>query len=167
MHSTPSILKMSVLGGALAVGLAVAGTGLSRTSDVLLSTAHAAPQQVAAQRVIVHLKQGTDNLHAVAMALELATEMAKKGAKITLLVDIEAVRIVDSRQPLGLRWGAHDHTIGQLYDGFVAAGGEILVCPHCAEAVGLRANDLRRGAKIASFDQVAAAVLAADKVLDY
>jgi len=167
MHSATSFFKSSVLGGALALGLAVAGAGLGHTTgDALLSTARAAPQQ-AAQKVIVHLKQGTDNLHAVSMALEIATEMAKKGAKVTFLVDLEGVRLADSRQPLGLRWGAQERTIGEKYDGFVAAGGEVLVCPHCAEAVGLRASDLRKGAKIGTFEQIAGAVLAADKVLDY
>jgi predicted peroxiredoxin len=167
MHSATSFFKTSIMGGALALGLAVTGAGLGHTSgDALLSTAHAAPAG-AAQKVIVHVKQATDNLHAVSMALEIATEMAKQGAKVTFFVDLEGVRLADSRQPLGLRWGAQERTIGQLYDGFVAAGGEILVCPHCAAAVGLRASDLRKGARIGTFEQVAAAMLAADKVLDY
>jgi predicted peroxiredoxin len=119
------------------------------------------------QKVIVHLKHGTDDLHAAAMAFMLATEMARQGAAVTLFVDLEAVRLVDSRQPLGLRWGIHERTIGQLYDSFIAAGGAILVCPHCAELIGLRGNILRRGTAIVPLDQIAGAMLAADKVLDY
>lgn len=167
MHSALSILKTSIMGGAIALGLAVAGAGLGPASgEALLSTAEAAPAATK-EKVIVHVKQATDNLHAVSMALQIATEMAKKGAAVTFLVDLEGVRLADSRQPLDLRWGAQERTIGQLYDGFVAAGGEVLVCPHCAEAVGLRATDLRKGAKIVTFEQIAGAVLAADKVLDY
>jgi predicted peroxiredoxin len=164
VHSAPSSFKSAVLGGALAFGvvLGLGGAGLSHANPA--PSPGAVTQK---QKVIVHLKHGTDDLHAAAMAFMLATEMARQGAAVTLFVDLEAVRLVDSRQPLGLRWGIHERTIGQLYDSFIAAGGAILVCPHCAELIGLRGNILRRGTAIVPLDQIAGAMLAADKVLDY
>jgi len=169
MHPIASSFKVSILGGALAFGLVLGGAGLSHAlGDAALLPAKVAPEAVAQkQKMIVHLKHGTDDLHAVSMALTLGAEMARKGAAVTLFVDLEGVRIADPRQPLGLRWGAQDRTIAQLYDNFVASGGEVLVCPHCAEAAGLRTGELRKGAKRATFEQVAETMLTADKVLDY
>ncbi len=54
-----------------------------------------------------------------------------------------------------------------MYDAFVKAGGKVLVCPHCAEVAGLKAQDLRPGAHLAkNLGELADAVLAADKILD-
>lgn len=170
MHSAPSSFKSAVLGGALAFGVGLGGAGLGHAKPAPSPPSPTVPAPGAVtqkQKVIVHLKHGTDDLHAAAMAFMLATEMARQGAAVTLLADLEAVRLVDSRQPLGLRWGIHERTIGQLYDSFIAAGGAILVCPHCAELIGLRGNILRKGTTIVPLDQIAGAMLAADKVLDY
>ena len=48
------------------------------------------------------------------------------------------------------------------------AGGKVLVCPHCAEVAGITAQNLRPGAHLAkNLGELADAVLAADKILDY
>lgn len=76
--ATSSLFKTSILGGALALGLAVVGAGLGQTGGAaLLSTTQAAPA-IAAQQVIVHTKQATDNF--------------------------AGARLADARQPLALRW---------------------------------------------------------------
>jgi sulfur relay (sulfurtransferase) complex TusBCD TusD component (DsrE family) len=120
------------------------------------------------QKVVVHLTHYTDGLHAAFMALHLARSMQESGAaEVTLFVDVEAVRLADRRQPQDLAWKAGG-TISTHYDGFVKAGGKVLVCPHCAEVAGLTSQSLRPGARIAAdLKEVANAILAADKVIDY
>jgi hypothetical protein len=39
------------------------------------------------------------------MALKLGTAMQEAGSYVTLFVDLEGVRVADSRQPQHLRWG--------------------------------------------------------------
>jgi predicted peroxiredoxin len=85
-----------------------------------------------------------------------------------LVLTLEGVRIADKNQPLNLRWGSSPMTLAQLYEQFVAAGGKVMVCPVCAEAVGISANDLRSGAQLAQENQdIANLILAADKVVDF
>jgi predicted peroxiredoxin len=123
----------------------------------------AAPPQAA----VVHLTHATDDLHAAFMALKLAGAMQEKGARVTLLLDLEGVRVADTRQPGDLVWG-HGEPLATYYDSFVKGGGKVLVCPHCAAAAGMDAKVLRPGAQIAKdVAELAALLLAADKILDY
>jgi predicted peroxiredoxin len=140
--------------------VAVVGSLLAASPGPVRATA-------AASSSVVHLGHGSDDVHAVSMALGIATAMAKRpGAKLTLFLDREGVRIADRRTPGNLRYG-HSKTLVELYDAFVAAGGEVLVCSHCAEAIGLTADQLRQGARIGSDEEVANRLLAADRILDY
>jgi predicted peroxiredoxin len=120
------------------------------------------------QTIVMHLKHGTDDLHAAFMALKLGTNLQKRGAQVMLVLTLEGVRIADKNQPLNLRWGSSPMTLAELYDQFVAAGGKVKVCPLCAEAAGLTASNLRSGAQLAQEDQdIPSLILAADKVMDF
>ncbi|NJL27596.1 MAG: DsrE family protein [Thermoanaerobaculia bacterium] len=119
-----------------------------------------------AQKVVIHLKHYSDNLHAVSMALKLGTAIQKKGGEVTLMLDLEGARLADARQPQDLRWGG-ETPMATFYEAFTNAGGKVLVCPHCANAAGLKEKDLRGGARIGTEDDLAQLILDADKVLDY
>jgi sulfur relay (sulfurtransferase) complex TusBCD TusD component (DsrE family) len=43
----------------------------------------------------------------------------------------------------------------------------VLLCPHCAQAAGITAKDLRKGAVIGTDEAVAEAFVSASKVIDY
>ena len=58
-------------------------------------------------------------------------------------------------------------TIADRYNRFVRAGGSVLLCPHCAENVGLTTAHLREGARLATSRQLVEAILKADQVIDY
>lgn len=116
--------------------------------------------------VVVHLTHYTDQLHAVKMAVHLALMMQTLDAEVTLLLDVQGVRLASTKEPQSLVWGKGD-PISVEYDAFVRAGGRVLVCPHCAEHAGISEGDLRLGAELGREKALAKAVLAADKVLDY
>ncbi len=118
------------------------------------------------QKVVIHLKHYTDDLHAVNMALKLGSALQKKGAAVTLMLDLDGVRLADARQPQDLRWGG-ETPIATYYEDFVRSGGKMLVCPHCAHAAGLTDENLRDGARIGNEGDLAQLILDADKVLDY
>ncbi len=130
---------------------------------------------------VVHLKHFTDDLHAAKMALGFANEFVKQGAKTTLLLSLEGVRLVDKSQPINMSWGligpsdakhASGHgggmqTMEGQYESFVKAGGKVLACPHCAASAGCEVKRLRDGAKFSGMDEMTALLLQADVVLDY
>lgn len=116
---------------------------------------------------VVHLSHFSDDLHAVFMALKVATMVREKGDDVALFVDLEGARLADRRLPAGMRWGTSDLTVGELFDAFIKAGGTVQVCPHCAQAAGITADDLRTGASILTADELATMLAAADKVIDY
>lgn len=128
---------------------------------------HAGASDAKTQNAVVHLSNLTNDLHAAFMAVKLGTAMQSGPANVTLFVDLEGVRLVDSEQPLDLRWGPGHKGLAEYYDAFVASGGKVLVCPHCANAAGIDSDSLRPGAQIATEAQLVDMLAGADKILDY
>ena len=118
------------------------------------------------QKVVVHLSHFTDDLHAVSMALALATNLQKAGAAVTLFLDLEGARLADARLDRDLGWGSGP-TVSERFGAFVEAGGSVVVCAHCAKAAGLDDGKLRKGARIGADDEVGKLFLGADNVVDY
>lgn len=116
------------------------------------------------QNVLIHLSNYTNDLHSVNMALKVGHMLSDADMSVTLFLDLEGVRLADKHQPQNLAWGTGD-SIEMLYNQFVSAGGNVLVCPHCAKAAGVK--DLRKGAVIADKDTLVKAITNADKILDY
>lgn len=122
-----------------------------------------APAKQKKQKVVVHLTRFSDDLHAVKMAVHLAARLQARGAEVTMLLDLEGVRLADTRQPIDLIWGKGDPISSELEE-FVKAGGKMMLCPHCAEHNGITPATLRPGASIGPIGEL---ILAADKILDY
>lgn len=119
------------------------------------------------QAVVVHLSHFTNDLHRPFMAVKVANLMQKGGADVTLFLDLEGVRLADSRQSIELLWGPSQTPLSSHYHDFVKAGGKVVLCPHCAHAAAIESGDLREGSAIASEDQLAVLLLQANKVIDY
>jgi predicted peroxiredoxin len=153
--------KMSQFLAGVFFSLALGATGVS------LIAAHADGRHGDhAQAIVIHLGHATDDIHSVDMALHMGTNLAKHGARVTLFLDREGVRIADQRLPIDtLTWG--ENNIGVDYDDFVAAGGQVLVCPGCAGNQSLTAEFLRDGAVLGTTDSVAQLMLSATKVIDF
>jgi predicted peroxiredoxin len=149
----------------LSVGLAVLAVMIASLASSDSSARGAPPADK--QKVVIHLKHFTNDLHAAFMALKVANWMQAKGAQVTLFVDLEGARLADERQSLNVRWGHGADPLSKYYDSFVKGGGNVLVCPHCAEAAGLDKKSLRKGATIGSEAEIADSLLAADKIMDY
>lgn len=143
----------------IALGLLVTGSASS-------AMAFEAQTSEKKQNIVIKLSHGTDDLHAVIMALKIGKMMQMKGAQSTLFFNLESVRLLDDRVPLNMSWG-HTQDIGKLYDDVVKSGAKVLVCPHCSAVAGLSAKNLRPGAQIAAEESMAEMFLKADKVIDY
>lgn len=126
----------------------------------IVSTAVAQDEQV----IVVHIGQYSNDLHATAMGLGLATMLLDKGADVTVFLDREGVRLIDAGQPV-LVFG--DSDTGQLLEEFVGGGGKILVCPHCAMLAGVEPDNMRHGAEMGVKESISELFLKADKVVDF
>jgi predicted peroxiredoxin len=162
-HLTTGLLTLSILLFPLTFPLAI---NAQQERKEQLTIAQKTPKKQ--QSIIIHLQNGTNDIHAALMALKVGNKLLEKGTKVTLVLTLEGVRIADTRQPLDLRWGMSDMTLSNLYEEFVKAGGEIRVCPLCAQATGLNVNLLRQGAQFAQEDNdIAGLILMADKVMSF
>lgn len=148
----------------LVVGATVDAISAIAVVDIRI---HAGASDAKTQNAVVHLSNLTNDLHAAFMAVKLETAMKSGPANVTLFVDLEGVRLVDSEQPLDLRWGPGHKRLAEYYDAFVVSGGRVLVCPHCANAAGIDCDSLRPGAQIATEAQLAKMLANTDKMLDY
>lgn len=161
----------------MAVGLLIGGTlftighfGVSLSTeaeDIIAPCTANAASESKKQHIVVRLGHYTDDLHAAGMAVGFAKTMQERGQKVTLMLTLEGVRLADARTPQDLKWG-HGDEIGKAFDGLRKAGGEIIVCPHCAEAAGIDEKSLRPGARFGKEgNDLVDVLIAADKVVDF
>jgi sulfur relay (sulfurtransferase) complex TusBCD TusD component (DsrE family) len=150
------------------IGLAVIATILAVAGMIVLAGSNAATVQAKVkQKVVIHLSHFSDNSHSALMAVHFAQYLQEHGSDVTLMLDVEGAKLADQRLAQNPGAGVNAQ-ISTHYDGFVKAGGKVLVCPHCAEAAGLTAQNLRPGARMGKdLGELADVILAADKTLDY
>lgn len=77
----------------------------------------------------------TDQIDKAAMAINFSTNiLTEKKIPVTIFLNVEGVRIADKNIP------EHKHATGQslkeMLNGFMDAGGQVLVCPMCMKNVG-------------------------------
>lgn len=152
----------------LSTGLIAAALGalpLAAGCAALTGPAYA-QEQAQQQAIVVHIGDFTNDLHSVFMGLSLATNLQNGGAGVTVFLDREGVRLADARERGDLTWG-DSGPASEALNTFTAAGGTVLLCPHCADLAGMSPADARPGTRFATHEEVAALFLAADKVIDF
>lgn len=144
----------------------VAGLALT-TAAVVPSTPAQAENTQKKQKFFFMLKEAPSNVNVSFMALGVAKMLAEKGHDVTLFLNIDAVRLVDKRQPLNLKFGMRDGTLEDVYNGLIKAGGKFIACPNCSKVAGLTKENLRPGAVFGNPKLVSTAILEADKIINY
>lgn len=95
--------------------------------------------------------------------LRLAHALAKNdpGAPITVFLMADAVLAAKAGQktPEGF------YNIERMLKRVIAAKGQVLLCGTCLDARGITEGELMEGARRSTMDELAAATIAADKVL--
>jgi len=156
--------KLLTIGFAL--GLSTAGV-----VGLLMAPGTTEAQQVAAPApkapTIVHLSNYSNNPHAAFMALQAAQALQNGGSNVILFLDLEGIRLADSRVPFEAGWGSADASTQKLYESFTKNGGQVLVCAHCASVGGLDAKSLRHDARMASGAEFANAVQSSAHIIDF
>lgn len=145
----------------------VVGVVLHTNAADVITPCNASAATAEKKHVVVRLGHYTDDLHAAGMAVGFTKTMQERGQKVTLMLTLEGVRLADARTPQDLKWG-HSEEIAKAYEGFLKAGSEVIVCPHCANAAGIDEQSLRSGARFGKEgNNLVDVLIAADKVVDF
>jgi predicted peroxiredoxin len=99
-----------------------------------------------ADGVFLHVSKGSDDTHAVEMALMLADKFSTSN-DVLLFFDQKGIEMVVKGAP-NLEMDPFDGS-DEVFDRLLDHDVEILACPACLQAAGYTEDDLRRGVKIA------------------
>lgn len=118
------------------------------------------------QPILVNITRGKNELHAVSMALGLAQSAIKNGRPAVVFLNVEAP--VFAAKDLGndVKYADFPPVKKMLAD-FVAMGGRVLVCGHCAHVVKLEQRDMIDGAQVRAHDELFAAMPPGTVVFSY
>ena len=152
----------------------------------MASVTHAADQNIAISfKQDIFTEQGFE---AACISLQLGTMLAKNGATVTLFPSLDGVRVANathlawadtfgsgvegSASGIG-QWQCHTSMgsapLSKVVNGFISAGGSMLVCPLCwnARYGGDENAVLIEGASIGNSTTLAELFIGADKILDF
>ncbi len=116
--------------------------------------------------ILVNITRGKNDLHAVSMALGLARSAIKSGRQAVVFLNVEAPIFATKDLSDDVKFGDFP-PIKQMLADFVAAGGRVLVCGHCAHVVKVGPQDLISGAKTVAQDELLAATPPGTVVFSY
>jgi copper chaperone CopZ/predicted peroxiredoxin len=116
--------------------------------------------------LLVNITRGTNDLHAVSMALGLAQSALKNGRKATVFLNVEAPRFAARDLSEDLH-GPDFPPVKKMIADFIAQGGRVLVCGHCAHIVKLDQKNMIEGAKIVAHGELLDALTPDTVVFSY
>ena len=135
----------------------------------LASTEQSTPASITAsdkQPILVNITRGRNDLHAVSMAIGLAQSAIKDGRKAAIFLNVDAP--VFAAKDLGDDIQFADFPpIKKMLADFVAQGGRVLVCGHCAHIAKLEQGNMIDGAKVLAHNELFAAMPPGTVVFSY
>jgi copper chaperone CopZ/predicted peroxiredoxin len=109
------------------------------------------------QPILVNITRGKNDLHAVSMALALAQSALKDGRTALVFLNVEAPVFAANDLGNDLKFADFPPVKKMLAD-FIATGGQVLVCGHCAHVVKLEQRDMIDGARVLAHSELFAAM---------
>jgi copper chaperone CopZ/predicted peroxiredoxin len=118
------------------------------------------------QPIVINITRGKNELHAVSMALGLAQSAIKDGRLAVVFLNVEAP--VFAAKDLGDNMKYADFPpVKKMLADFVAMGGRVLVCGHCAHVVKLEQQNMIDGARVLAHGELFAAMPPGTVVFSY
>jgi uncharacterized protein len=99
-------------------------------------------------KYLINSQYGTDDLEKATIAMIIASSAAAMDGETAMFLTSESVRLATKGGTDGLGVEGYP-AIGDLLDAYRDNGGQLWVCPVCAAARGIGADDLTDGAEIA------------------
>lgn len=101
-----------------------------------------------ADKYLLNLQHGPDDVEKATVPLIVASTAAAMDGETAVFLTCDAVRLATKGGADGLGVEGYP-AVGELLDSYRENGGQIWVCPVCANARGIGADDLIDGAEIA------------------
>jgi len=118
------------------------------------------------QPILVNITRGKAELHAVSMAIGLAQSAIKDGRQAIVFLNVEAP-VFAARDLSGEVKYADFPPVKNMLADFIAAGGRVLVCGHCAHVVKLKQEDMIEGVKLLAHGELFTAITPQTTVFSY
>ncbi|MBN1912121.1 MAG: DsrE family protein [Pirellulales bacterium] len=99
-----------------------------------------------------NITSGTNDVHPVTMALQLAGHALDDGRKVVLFFNVRGVDVPTTKLPDDLAF--HDKPVKKLLTDLIDRGAEVHVCPHCMKALGIDAKDLLPGVQVTNREKL-------------
>lgn len=103
--------------------------------------------------VIVTITRGEDDLHAVSMAIGLASNAIKAGRRSIIFLTVRAPILAAANLPTNVKF-ADFPPVKEMLESFVADGGELYVCGHCAGVWNVNESNLIKGATLLQHGEI-------------
>jgi len=135
----------------------------------LASAAQSAPSTLDGsnkQPILVNITRGKAELHAVSMAIGLAQSAIKDGRQAIVFLNVEAPVFAAKDLSGDVKYADFPPVRNMLAD-FIAAGGRVLVCGHCAHVVKLKQEDMIQGVKLLAHGELFTAITPQTTVFSY
>ena len=95
--------------------------------------------------VVVNITRSKEDLHAVSMAIGLASDAITAGRRSIIFLNVHAPVFAAADLPTDVKF-ADFPPVKEMLASFVAAGGELYVCGHCASILKITESKLMKGA---------------------
>jgi predicted peroxiredoxin len=115
--------------------------------------------------LLLNLTAGPEDLHSAFMGLAFAA-FAVEDRPVTVFLNVRAPALASTRTPASLGMSGKPPIREQLTV-LLEAGAKVLVCPTCAELLGVTAEDLLPGVEFATRESVFATIDAGAAVMSY
>jgi predicted peroxiredoxin len=127
--------------------IALALAGVSPMAPSSASAQTPAAEKARKPTVLVNITRGKDDLHAVSMAIGLASNAIKAGRRSVIFLNVHAPVFAAADLPADVKF-ADFPPVKEMLASFVAAGGELYVCGHCAAVTKVAESNLIKGAVV-------------------
>jgi copper chaperone CopZ/predicted peroxiredoxin len=127
---------------------------------------HPAVATAAKPPILVNITRGKDQLHAVSMAIALAQSAIKDGRPATIFLNVEAPVFAAKDLKPDLQCEGFPPVKKMLAD-FIALGGRVMVCQHCAHLAKVKPQEMIDGAKAVAQNQLLAILTPGTIVFSY
>ncbi|MCE5267039.1 MAG: cation transporter [Planctomycetaceae bacterium] len=145
---------------------AIAGAGYKGRGASAAQAVSAVTEPSGKQPILVSITRGKNDLHAVSMAIGLAQSAIKDGRSATVFLSVEAPIFASKNLGEDVKFADFPPVKKMLAD-FIAAGGRVLVCGHCAHIDKLEPNDMIDGAKQVAHGELFTALTPGTVVFSY
>jgi len=128
------------------IALAAASLGSVGCVQPKEESVRAVEKPSAQPSVLINLTHGKNDLHAVTMALSIATQAQEAGRPTTLFLSVYAPEIATKGVAEDMALQGEEPVKKMLAD-FIAKGGKVRVCAHCMQVADIKIEDLVSGAQ--------------------